>query len=56
MFENRDKPEWPVRKIPWESTYYILLSLWVKSGEPGTKGWEVLLSIIIIVLLNVCYL
>ena len=53
MFENRDKPEWPVRKILWESTYIlyiVIITGQVWESEPGTKGWEVLSSIILLLL------
>ena len=36
--------------------YIVIIAGQVWGSEPGTKGWEVLLSIIIIVLFNVCYL
>ena len=35
--------------------YIVIIACQVWGSEPGTKGWEVLLSIIV-VLFNVCYL
>ena len=38
------------------SVYIVIIAGQVWGSEPSTKGWEVLLSIIIIVLRNICYL